>query len=213
MSSIPAFPLPVASGTPTSAASPQRSAAVDCPPVPAAAVLDDGSVDIDALLAAVARAQRQAGRRVRGLLMTHPDGPGCNGAMVLVDIETRDEYLVSQRLGRGSTSCRADPHGFARASRVLRDALEQSPDLVISNRFGSLEAEGGGFAAELLALMANGVPVLTAVATPYLGSWERFSGGAAVLPAQAAAVSLWLAQVLPPRAAAPARARCGMPAG
>lgn len=181
----------------TYSTSPERSAAEDCPPVSAAAVLDDGSADVDALLAAVARAQRQAGRRVRGLLMTHPDGPDCNGAMVLVDIETLDEYLVSQRLGRGSTSCRADPHGFARASRVLRDALGQSPDLVISNRFGSLEAEGGGFAAELLALMSSGVPVLTAVATPYLESWERFSGGAAVLPAQAAAVSQWLAQVLP----------------
>lgn len=185
------------SGTPTCATSSERSADDDSPAALAAAVLDDGSTDVDALLAAVARTQRQAGRRVRGLLMTHPDGPGCAGAMVLVDIETLDEYLVSQRLGRGSTSCRADPHGFARASRVLRDALGQSPDLVISNRFGSLEAEGGGFAAELLALMAGGVPVLTAVATPYLESWERFSGGAAVLPAQAAVVSQWLARMLP----------------
>lgn len=158
-------------------------------------MLDDGSADVDALLAAVAHAQRQAGCRVRGLLMTHPDGPECAGAMVLVDIETRDRYLVSQRLGAGSTSCRVDPQGFARASRVLRDALGQSPDLVISNRFGSLEAEGGGFHAELLELMAHGVPVLTVVAPPYLDAWQRFSGGAAVLPAQAVAVSRWLAQL------------------
>lgn len=168
------------------------------PAAPAAAILDDGSVDVDALLASVACAQRRDGRRVRGVVMTHPDGQGgCAGAMVLVDVDTLQEYLVSQPMGSGSTSCRADPQGFARASRVLRDALGQSPDLVVSNRFGGLEAEGGGFAAELLELMARGVPLLTVVAARHRAAWERFSGGAAVLPASAEAVSAWLARVLP----------------
>lgn len=150
------------------------------------------------MLADVVHAQRNAGRRVRGLVMTHPDPhAGHAGRMVLVDVETCEQYLVSQRLGSSSSSCRADPDGFARASRVLRDAIEQSPDLVVSNRFGSLESEGGGFAAELLELMSRGVPLLTVVAVPYVESWQRFSGGAEVLAAQPAAVSQWLARVLP----------------
>ncbi len=169
------------------------------PELAAAAIEDDGSVDVDGLLAGVASAQRRAGRRVRGLLMTYPDRQaGCAGSMVLVDIETLQEYLVSQPMGSGSTSCRADTQGFARASRVLRDALEQSPELVISNRFGGLEAEGGGFSAELLELMASGIPLLTATKTVHLPAWQRFSGGATVLPAQAAAVSAWLDRVLRP---------------
>ena len=162
----------------------------------AAAVVDAGGVDVDALLAAIARDCQGRGRRVRGLLMTRAGSEGCAGDMVLVDIDSGERYLVSQPLGTGSTSCRADPQGFARASLVLREALDQSPDLVVCNRFGGLEAEGGGFSAELLALMAHGVPLLTAVAQRNREAWQRFSGGAPLLPADAVAVGAWVEKVL-----------------
>jgi hypothetical protein len=157
-----------------------------------AAIHHEGSRNIDAALAEFAVQQRQAGRRVLGLLMRPQDGDaGCQAAMVLTDIDTGDDYLVSQTLGSGSKACAADPQGFARASRVLRDALDQQPDLVISNRFGSLEAENGGFAAELLALLAQGIPVLTVVSTRHLDAWRRFIGEATLLPSDPAAWSTW----------------------
>lgn len=163
----------------------------------AAAILDDGSVDADALLASIVGAQRRAGRRVRGLLMTYPDGPQtCAAAMVLVDVETREEYLVSQPLGADSQGCRADPQGFARASVVLRRAADEQADLVISNRFGGLEAGGGGFCSELLELMSRDVPVLTVVSPRHLQAWEQFTGGATVMPPRAEAIDRWLAQTV-----------------
>jgi hypothetical protein len=169
----------------------------------AAAIEHDGSGDIDALLASVVQAQRLLGRRVCGLLMTYPEGrDSCAGPMVLVDIDKGDAYPVSQPLGRDSRACRADTQGFAHAGRVLRAALAEAPDLVIINRFGSLEAEGGGFAAELLELMSSGVPVLTAVATRHAAAWTLFSGGAPLLPARAEAVNAWIAATLTPRSVA-----------
>ena len=169
------------------------------PGLRAAAILDDGGADVDGLLARVAAAQRQAGRRVRGVVMTHPEGgEGCAAAMVLQDVDTQEEYLVSQSLGAGSQGCRADPQGFARASAVLRRALEESPELVVSNRFGGLEAEGSGFRAELLELLVRDVPLLTVVARRHLDAWLMFTGGAEVLPAQEQAVGDWLARVLAP---------------
>lgn len=163
----------------------------------AAAILDDGSVDADALLASIVSAQRRAGRRVRGLLMTYPDGPQtCAAAMVLVDVETREEYLVSQPLGADSQACRADTQGFARASVVLRRAADEQPDLVISNRFGGLEAGGGGFCSELLELMSRDVPVLSVVSPRHLQAWEQFTGGATVMPPRAEAIDRWLAQTV-----------------
>jgi hypothetical protein len=80
---------------------------------------------------------------------------------------------------------------------VLREALEDAPDLIVSNRFGDLEAQQrGGFGAELLATMARGVPLLTTVAERNVAAWQQFTGGAAVLRADPAAVDAWLERVL-----------------
>lgn len=119
--------------------------------------------------------------------------------MVLVDTLRGDTYPVSQALGQGSSGCRADPQGFARASGVLRQALADAPDLVVCNRFGKLEAAGEGFADELLAVMAEGLPLLTAVAPAYVADWQRFSGGAPLIEPDERAVDDWLraAPVLP----------------
>ncbi|MBL8289004.1 MAG: DUF2478 domain-containing protein [Rubrivivax sp.] len=170
----------------------------------AAAIVDDGSHGVDALLAALVARLRAGGVRVRGLLMTRPAAErGCAATMVLVDIDTQEDYLVSQPLGRNSTSCRADPQGFARASGVLRRAADEAPDLVVVNRFGGLEVEGKGFRAELLELMTRDVPLLTTVGARHVPDWQQFSGGATLLPADGAAVDAWLRTVLPQRFAAP----------
>ncbi|WP_395692835.1 DUF2478 domain-containing protein [Piscinibacter sp.] len=164
----------------------------------AAAIRHDGSCDVDALLAEVAEAQRSRGRRVRGLLMAPAaSGGDCLVEMVLVDVDKRDGYLVSQPLGRDSKACRADPQGFARASMVLRSAAAEEPDLVVCNRFGKLEAEGGGFSAELLEILSRDIPLLTVVSHHLVDDWQRFTGGeAALLPPTRAAVDAWLARTL-----------------
>lgn len=163
------------------------------PSLRAAAIQHDGSVDVDALLAAFVEQQRQAGRHVLGLLMA-PRGADadCCAAMTLIDIATGQQYLVSQALGVGSQACRADPQAFARASHVLREAAAQRPDLVICNRFGVLEAGNGGFRAELLALLEQDIPVLTVVSPTHQPAWEAFIGAPALLPPDPAAWARWL---------------------
>lgn len=178
--------------------------AVEPPPdrestVRAAAIRNDGSGDVDALLARVVAVESARGRRLRGLLMTFPDGrDSCQCAMELVDVATGDVYRVSQALGAGSDACRADTAGFARASDVLRRALAERDDLdlVICNRFGVLGSQGGGFVAELLELMAAGVPVLTVVSSRHLDAWERITGGATLLAAEEGAIRAWIAASL-----------------
>lgn len=167
-------------------------------PIPAAAIVDDRSVQVDPLLARIVGEQQAAGRRIRGCLMKQraPGGTGCAAEMILVDIDTAQEYLVSQPLGSGSTGCRADPEGFARASEIFRSALAQAPDLVVSNRFGDLEAQRRGFTQELLAVMAQGIPLLTTVATRNVDAWRQVTGGAQLLPPDAAAITAWIERVL-----------------
>ncbi|MFZ5549435.1 MAG: DUF2478 domain-containing protein [Pseudomonadota bacterium] len=167
-------------------------------PFRAAAILDDGrTVAMDGFLAQVVRQEQAAGRRVQGCVMHRPGrAEGCASTMWLVDVHTGEQYLVSQPMGTGSTSCRADPQGFARASCIFRAALSGSPDLVVCNRFGDLEAGGEGFRAELLEILARGLPLLTTVAERNVGAWHAFTGGAPVLPPEDAAVHAWVSQAL-----------------
>ncbi len=181
--------------------------------LPAAAILDDGSGAADALLAAVVRRQQLSGWCVRGLLMRDAAAYGDRSLpMVLVDLRSGEEYLVSQSLGRQASGCRADPQGFAQASAVLRRAVEEGPDLVVCNRFGGMEAEGGGFRAELLAILVSELPLLTVVQPRHRQAWEDFSGGAAVLPATAQALADWLAALASRTDALAASAGSGSPA-
>jgi nucleoside-triphosphatase THEP1 len=158
-----------------------------------AAIVDDKSVNMDALLAQVVREQQAIGLCIRGLLMRRPPRQGgCSPTMLLVDIETGDEYLVSQPMGASSKSCRADPQGFARASQVLRDARFQAPDLIVSNRFGDLEVQRGGFTSELLEVMQCEIPLLTTVAERNVSAWQEFTGGSKLIPPDAAQVAAWV---------------------
>lgn len=112
------------------------------------------------------------GVKVRGLVQRHaPD-------MELVDVVSGQSFAITQDLGSQSESCRIDPAGFAEASVVLRRALAEGAELVVVNRFGKLEAAGGGLAAEMLALMAEQVPVLTCVGPDQRQAWADFTGGA-----------------------------------
>ncbi|HKW84397.1 MAG TPA: DUF2478 domain-containing protein [Burkholderiaceae bacterium] len=171
----------------------------------AAAIVDDRSIDIDAFLAQVVQRQLAAGRRVRGCLMRRPPRePGCAATMHLVDITTSQSYLVSQPMGTNSRACRADTQGFARASSIFRRALDEAPDLVISNRFGELEVRGEGFCEELLAVMCREIPFLTTVAARNAEVWREFTGGAAVLRPDADEVAAWIGRAVAARQTAAA---------
>jgi hypothetical protein len=156
------------------------------------------------LLGEFATALIRAGRDVHGLIQRRP-ADGKSGA-ALVDLQGGARYPLFQDLGAGSVSCSIDTDGLAAASVALRRALEARADLAIANRFGPLEAGGGGLAAEMLALMAEGIPFLTIVADDYLPAWRHFTGNAgAELPARRGALEKWFAGTAPGAQSAPAR--------
>ncbi len=121
------------------------------------------------------------GVRVQSLVQKRKsNGPGCSCSIDLVDITTQEIYSISQDLGKGSISCRLDPAGVAASSIVLRRAVDDRTELIVANRFGSLEREGRGLAQEMLAAMVEYIPLLTVVAECYAADWESFTGGLAV---------------------------------
>lgn len=138
-----------------------------------------------------ARGLLAQGFRVRGLVQESKREAGRKVAMELVAIDSGRRFSIKQNLG-ASDSCLVDTQGVAEASQVLRNALAERPDLVVVNKFSHLESEGQGLAQEMLALMAEGIPVLTTLSPGHLDAWERFTGGMArVLAADAQALNDW----------------------
>jgi len=169
----------------------------------AALVYGKSSRGADALLADFARDQLARGRRLHGLLQ-HEITPTDGGRPQrrLSDLRSGRLYRLSQDLGPGSQACSLDAGALAVASEVLREALDARAELVIVNRYGAIEAAGGGFAQEMLALMSNGIPLLTVVSATLLPEWRRFTGQAGLeLPVARAPLQAWFEQVAVPRQA------------
>lgn len=163
-------------------------------PVPhIAAIVADASTDADRLLLDFARQLEQSGYRARGLVQQKCLAEaGC--AVWLHDVDNGESYPISQHLGSYSTSCQIDTGGMAEASIVMRRISEDNADLAIFNRFAGLEAEGQGFAQEMLSLMSQGIPVITIVSPRHLPAWRHFTGGLACeLPAEASVLESWFA--------------------
>lgn len=171
-------------------------------PVPhIAAIVADTNVDADRLLLDFARRLKQSAYRVRGLVQQKRLAEsGCQ--VWLCDADNGESYPISQRLGSHSTSCQIDTAGMADASIVMRRITADNTDLAIFNRFSGLEADGQGFAQEMLSLMSQDIPVITIVSTRHLAAWRHFTGGLACeLPADAAALDRWFAALQHERAA------------
>ncbi len=159
---------------------------------PIAAIVHADRRAADILVGAFAAELIHAGHAVHGLVQHRPPG-GKTGAM-LIDLHDGTQHALFQNLGSGSESCSVDTASLAMASLALRRALDARAELAIANRFGPLEADGGGLAAEMLALMAEGIPFLTIVPDILLPAWRNFTGGLGIeLPAERAALHAWFA--------------------
>ncbi len=161
---------------------------------PLAAIVHTGTDPVDELLASFALDLRDSGWQVRGVVQ-RSGGPG-KAQTALIDLHSGQRFPLFQALGAGSTSCSLDPAGVTAASVTLRDALDPRTDLAVANRFGALEASGRGLAAEMLALMSEGLPLITVVNQSYLQQWRSFSGGYGVeLQPSRLALDEWFARI------------------
>lgn len=165
---------------------------------PVAAIVHDHGDIADDLMRTLADELLAQGLRVRGLIMVAPpQGSPARAKRRLHDLHTGRDMQIFQDLGHGSTSCCLDVGMLAEATRCLREACEEGADLVMVSRFGRQEVAGGGFASEMLSLMAAGVPVLTILSAEFLDDWRRFTGGAAEeLAADEAQLRDWAARHL-----------------
>jgi nucleoside-triphosphatase THEP1 len=102
-------------------------------------------------------------------------------------------FRISEERGRHAKGCRLDPRGLAQAVQQVASRLErEAPDLVIVNKFGKEEAQGGGFREVIGRALSSGVPVLTSVSARNLPAFLDFAGGLATeVPAELDRAVAW----------------------
>ncbi len=158
-----------------------------------AAIVYKPQDDIDALLAGFAARIQQRGVAVAGLVQITEGDDACTaGDMSLRDVATGRVVSICQDLGPNANACRLDPQGLAQAAGLLREALGRRPDLVVLNKFGKSEIEGGGLADEVGFCVAADIPLAIGVPVRFLPAWELFADGMDVkLPAESEALDAW----------------------
>lgn len=131
----------------------------------------------DQALRRVVRRYETAGRRLAGVVQRDTPRTGRIGCdMTLEELTTGTAIGISQDRGAHARGCRLDLSEMARAMHLVSAALLASPDLLVLNKFGKTEAEGGGFRALIAEAMEQGVPVLIAVPYRNLDRWRIFAG-------------------------------------
>jgi len=158
-----------------------------------AAIRYEAGFPIDEFLALLAGRLRAEHIRLGGALQENASGGDRRcAAMSLVDLATRKRFQISQDLGSLAEGCRLDAQGLAEFVALFDRASQDNVELLILNRFGKAEAEGGGLRPVFARAMEAGIPVLTAVRAPYDEAWAQFHGHlASDLPADVDAVLGW----------------------
>ena len=164
----------------------------------AAIVFERDEAPDEALIAFVGGAMA-SGARIAGLVQERADDDLCDKHDVRVRDLTSGEVLpIMQDLGAGSTGCAVDPAAIAAAARLLGRALATNPDLLVVNRFGRLELEGGGMLSEIGRAFSEGVAMIVCVPARYRDAWDAFAAGLdAQLPAEREALEAWWRSVAP----------------
>ncbi|MBN8938978.1 MAG: DUF2478 domain-containing protein [Rhizobiales bacterium] len=107
-----------------------------------------------------------------------PDGPGFDGTaefILVPDDEARGDAAGAERAATAACGTALQSIGAR-----LSHALKRRPDIVILNRYGSLEIAGSGLLDVLAEAIERDIPVLIAVPEGLFGSWLRMAEGLAV---------------------------------
>jgi hypothetical protein len=147
------------------------------PEIPISALVYTDSVAADRALRDIAIEFIEQGYRLAGLVQINTPRPGRSRCDMLLEELASGEHLgISQDRGPEARGCSLDLAQLTAAMQKVRMSLDAKPDLVILNKFGKTEAEGGGFRPLIADAIEAGLPMLIGVPWRNIERWRRFSG-------------------------------------
>lgn len=142
---------------------------------------------------------RGRGLRVAGVLQ-HPvcsDAAGhCDVALEELTTGLRTDLFEDR--GPGARGCRLDVAALAEVNAQVARSLDSSPEILIVNKFGKVEAEGRGLLDLVAMAVDRGIPVVIGVPIRNLQAWRSFAGGMSVeFSSDPSEVKDWLNRTFP----------------
>lgn len=164
-----------------------------------AGIAFDTGFAIDALMADVVGCLEKRGLRLSGAIQTVSEGPGCDRRSLRLRALNDDwEIPILQDRGALATGCRLDYGSMVDVCARIDAAFGKETDLMVLNRFGRAEAEGGGLRQVLQRCVEADLPTLIAVRSDYISDWTAFHGGLAqTLSPDLTSVLAWCLQWQP----------------
>jgi hypothetical protein len=116
----------------------------------------------------------------------------CNAGF-LRSIATSERFPIFQDLGMGSTACHLDPGGVATAAAAIQRDVAAGCDLVVLNKFGKLEAAGGGLLDVFTTAAEAHIPLLTSVSPAFEAALVGFAAPLhCFIPADIVEIEEWI---------------------
>jgi len=161
---------------------------------PVAAIIYANEVYPDAVFKSLVQRCRAQGHSLSGVLQHQAFLGGdrrCD--MILEDLATGHRTALFENRGAGARGCRLDEAALAEATARIEGSLEHVPHLLVLNKFGKVECEGGGLRDLIASAIDRGIPVVIGVPKRNIDAWRRFAGEFATeLSDDALEVERWL---------------------
>lgn len=161
----------------------------------AAIVYSDG-VYPDRIIARAVEPLRAAGLPLAGALQVEAVAAGRHPCdMLLEDLASGEVHAIAEHRGPEASGCRLDVGLLTEIGEAVLGSLHgEPPRLLVVNKFGKIEADGGGLRQAVAEAVDLGIPVLVGVPARNLDRWRAFAGSlASELPATVGAIADWLA--------------------
>ncbi|HEY0329330.1 MAG TPA: DUF2478 domain-containing protein [Rhodopseudomonas sp.] len=123
---------------------------------------------------------REAGTSIAGIVQYKPTLPAPSRCAIEVEeLTSRFVLQLSEDGADQPFGCGIDPEALAEAAALITAALRKHPDVVLLNKFGRLEAEGGGLRETIAEAIQLGTPLIAGVPRRNLGPWRALTKGLA----------------------------------
>lgn len=144
------------------------------------AVIYSDGLAADRFLASLGYKLRDEGVKVAGLVQRNTfvrDRTKCD--MEIEELSSGEVFQISEDRGGSANGCRLDRDVLARAAATMDRVLDEHPEMLILNKFGKVEAEGGGLRDTLVTAVQSEIPIIVGIPVRNIDQWRTFAGGMA----------------------------------